>query len=277
MSGVVKGIKKVVKGVGRFVKKYWKPILAVAAVGFTAGLATVGTAGFAAAGGGSGFVSTLGAIGKTMVAGVQAIGGSLGIGKGANLAAFGGTGTATLGTGAAAQALGFAPTGAAGAGTAANLAAGIGAGGVGPTAALANVAAPSAVAPAVAAGLGAGTGAGAAGAAGAGGAGSFLTSPLAGVLMQGGLGLMQGYQQARMLEEQEPRGAWGVDLRNPRASLTPQDFVQPRTPMWSADSWGGGNSRPMQPSGGRPAPALAFNPNDPNSEEWRPERGYFGG
>ncbi len=39
MSGLVKGVKKVFKKVGKFVKKYWKPIAAAVAIYFTAGVA----------------------------------------------------------------------------------------------------------------------------------------------------------------------------------------------------------------------------------------------
>ena len=39
MSGLIKGIKKVFKKVTKFVKKYWKPILAAVAIYFTAGVA----------------------------------------------------------------------------------------------------------------------------------------------------------------------------------------------------------------------------------------------
>lgn len=52
MSGLVKGIKKVFKKVGEFVKKYWKYIVIAVAVYFTAGVALSyfgGTAGFASA------------------------------------------------------------------------------------------------------------------------------------------------------------------------------------------------------------------------------------
>jgi hypothetical protein len=52
MGGLVKGVKKVFKAVGGFVKKYWKPILIAAAIYFTAGIALAAmpaTASFAAA------------------------------------------------------------------------------------------------------------------------------------------------------------------------------------------------------------------------------------
>jgi hypothetical protein len=39
MGGLVKGIKKVFKAVGGFVKKYWKVVAIAAAVYFTAGIA----------------------------------------------------------------------------------------------------------------------------------------------------------------------------------------------------------------------------------------------
>jgi hypothetical protein len=125
-------VKKLVKGVVHFVKKYWKVIVIVALVVFTAGIATVGLAGFssamAAAGGGvGGFFS---AVGSTMIAGVASIGGTFGIGSGVTASTAGGAfatapavmgatasgaAGATLLNGAAAQALGFAPAAKAGA------------------------------------------------------------------------------------------------------------------------------------------------------------------
>lgn len=127
MSGVVKGIGKavkgIVKGVAHFVKKYWKVIVIAAAIVFTAGIATVGVAGFssAMAAAGGGFGGFMSAVGSTMVAGVASIGGSLGIGQGVTASTAGGAFASapvmagvssgaglTLGTGAAAQGLGLA-------------------------------------------------------------------------------------------------------------------------------------------------------------------------
>lgn len=210
MSVIKKGIKKIWKGVRTFVKSYWKQILIAAVVVFTAGLATVGVAGFSAASAaaGGGMAGALSAAGSTMVAGVASIGGSLGIGQGANLAAFGGSGYATLGTGAAAQSLGLA--GANGAMTAGRIAASA------PSAALGGGA------PAALAG-GAGTTASAAGGvtsvaapAATAASGGFLSSPAAGPLLQAGMGMLSSYAQARDQDEQwervKPRGMWGVGL-----------------------------------------------------------------
>jgi len=110
MSKIVKGVKKGLKKVGKFVKKNWKPILAVAAVAFTGGLATVGFAGL------KGAIATkgiLGGIGSTMFAGATSMLGTLGIGSGAagTAAAAAGMQGATLMTGAAAQAMGLASSG----------------------------------------------------------------------------------------------------------------------------------------------------------------------
>lgn len=132
MSAIGKAFKKVVK----FVKKHWKKIVIAAAVVFTAGIATVGLAGFsaAAATAGGGIGGFLSAAGSTMVAGVASIGGTLGIGSGvtattaggafagsaavANATAAGLSG-ATLGSGAAAGAIGIGPSAGAGAAAAA--------------------------------------------------------------------------------------------------------------------------------------------------------------
>lgn len=123
VGGVVHAVKGVVTGAVGFVKKYWKPILMAAAIVFTAGIATVGVAGFssAMAAGGGGFGGFMAAAGSTMTAGVASIGGSLGIGSGVTASTAGGafanagimSGLApgaglTLGSGAAAQGLGLA-------------------------------------------------------------------------------------------------------------------------------------------------------------------------
>jgi hypothetical protein len=145
VKGVVKAVKGVVKGVTKFVKKYWKQIVIAAAIVFTAGIATVGIAGFssAMAAAGGGFTGFMSAAGSTMVAGVASIGGSLGIGSGVTASTAGGAFAAapvmsgvaagsglTLGTGAAAQSLGLAAS-TYGAGAGAAGAAGGAAGGAG--------------------------------------------------------------------------------------------------------------------------------------------------
>lgn len=113
MSAIKKGVKKI----GKFVKKHWKTIALVAAGVFTAGIATVGVAGFtgamSAAGGGlTGFLS---ATGSTLWAGATSIAGTLGIGSGAQgtAAAYGAAAGhgGTLTTGALAQSLGFTSAG----------------------------------------------------------------------------------------------------------------------------------------------------------------------
>jgi len=110
MSKIVKGVKKGLKKVGKFVKKNWKPILMVAAVAFTGGLATVGFAGLQGAIAANG---VLGGIGSTMFAGATSMLGTIGIGSGAagTAAAAAGMQGATLMTGAAAQAMGLASSG----------------------------------------------------------------------------------------------------------------------------------------------------------------------
>lgn len=81
MSKVVKGVKKGVKKVGKFVKNHWKPIVTAGAVAFTAGLATPG---FGFAGMQSAFANNgiLGGLGSTMWAGAKGLAGSFGIGQG---------------------------------------------------------------------------------------------------------------------------------------------------------------------------------------------------
>lgn len=226
MSGLVKGVVKRAKKGLKFIKKHWKKIVIAAAIVFTAGIATVGFAGFgaasAAAGGGvGGFLS---AAGSTMAAGVASIGGTLGIGKGAALAKFGGTGYATLGTGAAAQSLGLAGSNAAmTAGRAAGLA-----GSSATTAGQAGygVLANSANAAPAAGWNGAAQLAGPA-AAPAGATGGFFQNN-AGTLLQAGMGLVNGYMQGRAQDEQwertKPRGMWGVGLNgtpNAQPSFSP--------------------------------------------------------
>jgi len=107
MSKIKKGIKKV----GKFIKKNWKPIVAVAAGLFTAGIATVGTAGFSGAmsAAGGGLTGALSAAGSTMWAGATGLAGTIGLGSGASGAAATASGMtgSTLLNGAAAQAMGF--------------------------------------------------------------------------------------------------------------------------------------------------------------------------
>lgn len=240
-------VKKAVKKVGKWVKKNFKYIVIAAALVFTAGLATVGTAGFASASAaaGGGFAGALSAAGSTMVAGVASIGGTLGIGQGANLAAFGGSGYATLGTGAAAQGLGLA--GAQGTMTAARTAqmaaaAPSAALGGGPPAALAGAGAAPSAAPSAMAGTSALSGAPAAAPA----AGGFLSKPATGMLLQAGMGLIGNYMQARQQEEEwdriKPKGYFGVGLNGtpdaqgplPGAPRDAQGNIQP---MWSTASF----------------------------------------
>ena len=112
MSGVVKGVKKVFKTVGKIVKKVWKPLVIAAAVYFTAGaaLSYFGAAGAAGAGAGGAFA------GASAGAGAAA-----GVGAGAAGAAAAATAAATTAAGA------FAGAGA-GAGAAAGVGAGVGGG-----------------------------------------------------------------------------------------------------------------------------------------------------
>jgi hypothetical protein len=240
-------VKKAVKAVGRFVKKYWKQIVIAAAIVFTAGIATVGVAGFssAAAAAGGGVGGFLSAAGSTMVAGVASIGGTLGIGQGASLAGFGGTGYATLGTGAAAQAMGLAGSNAAM--TAGNLArtAPAAALGGGPPAAMAGGAGTSAATAAgrtvvTAPGLAGNAASTAAGTATR--AGGFLSNPNAGIFLQAGMGLIGNYMQARQSEEEwdkiKPKGYWGVGLNGEADAQgplmgAPRDAQGNILPMWT--------------------------------------------
>ena len=71
-------IKKAIKKVTSFVKKYWVQIAMIALIVFTAGvMSPLGFAAFSAPGG-----TFLGAVGQTMAAGVAQIGASVGIGSG---------------------------------------------------------------------------------------------------------------------------------------------------------------------------------------------------
>ncbi len=73
-------VKKALKKVWNFVKKNWKTIVLVAAIAFTAGVATIGFGAFA---GVTGPATFLQAVGSTMWAGVAGTAGSMGIGPGA--------------------------------------------------------------------------------------------------------------------------------------------------------------------------------------------------
>ena len=97
MSFIKKGLKKV----WGFVKKHWVKIVMVAAIAFTAGIATIGVAGFQAALA-TGNIFT--AVGSTMWAGVTGIGASMGIGSGPGVGAAWGGGQAGMGYGVAATA-----------------------------------------------------------------------------------------------------------------------------------------------------------------------------
>jgi len=88
-------IKKTIKKTWKFVKKNWKMIVIAAAIVFTAGIATIGFAAFAAASGTVG--GFFGAVGTTMWAGVAGIAGTMGIGSGAVVP----TSTATIAAGTA--------------------------------------------------------------------------------------------------------------------------------------------------------------------------------
>jgi hypothetical protein len=262
-------VKKAVKAVGKFVKRYWKQIVVAAAIVFTCGLATVGTAGFSAAmgsasaAGASGVGAFFSAAGSTMVAGVASIGGTLGIGQGVTAATAGGAfasapvmaGVAggaglTLGTGAAAQGLGMASSTYA---PAASMSAGGGvAGGVGSGGA----AGAAGKGITVGGGVSGGVGTGAAGGAAAAASGGFLSSPYAGVAIQAGMGLINGYMQARAADEEwervKPRGFFGVGLNDtpslegplPGAPRNAQGQIQP---MWDANSFQ--RPQPPQPAG----------------------------
>lgn len=116
MSFVSKGIKKA----WGFVKEHWVEIAIVAAIVFTAGVATVGfgafaaatEAGIAAGGAGMGFGGFMGAVGTTMWAGVAGAAGSMGIGAGATVP----TTTATIAAGTAGTNVGLGAAWGAGAG-----------------------------------------------------------------------------------------------------------------------------------------------------------------
>lgn len=179
-------IKKAVKKVWNFVKKHWKEIVMVAAIVFTAGIATVGMAGFQAAmaAGGGGIGGFFSAVGSTMWAGVTATAGSMGIGSGAAVGA--GTPFAAAGIGGGAAHVGLGAAMGAGGGF------GLGAAGkAASAAAMSSAAEQAAVAGMIpAGGIGVeGTGIGVGSAAYEAGAGAAATVPSAGAgLMPGATG-----------------------------------------------------------------------------------------
>ena len=108
MSGIKKAVKKVFRGAKKVLKKVAKPALIIGGTFFASGLALGGFKGFTSLMESSG--SIFSAVGKTMAAGAQAIGGALGIGEGVSAELLGDMGLAegtTLGSGAFAQTLGF--------------------------------------------------------------------------------------------------------------------------------------------------------------------------
>lgn len=112
MSGIKKAVKKVFRGAKKVIKKVAKPALIIGGTFFASGLALGGFKGFTSLMESSG--SIFSAVGKTMAAGAQAIGGALGIGEGVSSELIGEMGLeagTTLGSGALAQSLGFDTTG----------------------------------------------------------------------------------------------------------------------------------------------------------------------
>lgn len=107
MSRVARGISRGVRRVARVVKNNWKPIVMVGAALFTAGIATVGMAGFQGA---MASGNLLTAVGSTIKAGAGSLLGTVGVGSGASGVAASSAGMqgATLLTGAGAQSLGLA-------------------------------------------------------------------------------------------------------------------------------------------------------------------------
>ena len=238
-------VKKLVKGAVKFVKKNWKAIAVAAAVVFTAGIASVGVAGFMTAASGGGITGALSAVGSTMAAGASAIGASLGITTAAAPAAGAAAGGSSLvGAGLTVPS-----------GLASSLAAAAPAA-TGSLATGAGVLAPA---------FGGGTLAGSASAlsAAAGGAGSisqtltpivkktalqsFMSSPLAGPVLMGGINaLTAGGGQA----SDRPIAVYGVnaDRGKPKKkfgqNLTPEDmevqgqFFDPQT--FATPNAGGG-------------------------------------
>ena len=253
-------VKKVVKKVGKFIKKNWKKIVIAAAVVFTAGLATVGMAAFSGASGFGGFMA---AAGQTLVAGGQAILGTVGIGSGVSvgtgaggaLSAFKG---ATLLNGTMAQTLGLATrasTGASAAAAGANVGSAVGVysgpgssmiGGGGSLFGGGTTAAQTAARAAAAGSMGppstlaAAGGGGAAGAgAGAGAGASTTAAPAGGGLFRQALvgaipGAISAYANGRAAEQQaedeKPQQFWGVDLKTGENHYQSLSDEQPSPP-----------------------------------------------
>jgi len=229
----IKAVKKTIKSVTKFVKKHWKTIVVVAAVVFTAGVATLGAGAFmsqmAAAQGFTGFMST---IGSTMYAGATAALGSLGIGGGAAGSAAAAANVTGYGLGAGMGLGGGYGLGAAGSAAAAKAAA-LPLSGISPLMSSANALSPLAssaglpstgaslaVNPATGKAVGTMFQAGSA-AAGAAPAATGLPAKAAGffnndltkaALVNTGGQMLSGYAAAKASEEEDPKGYWGVDL-----------------------------------------------------------------
>lgn len=221
----LKAVKKVVSGAWKFVKKNWKTIALVAIGVFTAGLVVGGWAAFSEVAAAQGFWH---AVGSTMYAGVTAIGGTLGIGPGAQgaVAVAGNVQGAGLFSGHLAAALG---SESAKAGIAQQAAAAAAAPGPGVSlTGLGEVATPALRAPTAAIGtktatpivgsggggtglmeFGADVGAGEATKAGGGFFGGDLAK--AALISTGGQ-VAANYFGAKATEEDDPLGFWGVDL-----------------------------------------------------------------
>lgn len=107
MSGIKKAGKKIFRGAKKVIKKIAKPALIIGGAFFASGLALGGFSGFGQLMNNSGI---FGAVGKTMAAGAQAIGGALGLTEGVSSELLGQMGLeegTTLGSGALANTLGF--------------------------------------------------------------------------------------------------------------------------------------------------------------------------
>jgi len=212
-------IKKALKKIWEFVKEYWVEIVMVAAIVFTAGIATVGWAAFAEVMAAEGLMS---AVGSTMWAGVTATAGSMSIGSGASGAAATAGGVQGMGLGAAAgwggSGLGLGVTGGEYAANAAAL-------GVAPSSAAINTAnagiaqgLTAAEAEAAGAKVGAGVIKGAAAEEAAVAAGGAGMSTGKAMLLQTGLtaagAVASGYAEGKAIEERLaqniPKAAWGV-------------------------------------------------------------------
>lgn len=266
MSKIFKKIGKAVKGVVHFVAKHWRSIALVAAVAFTAGVATVGFQGISTAfanavapiaEGGLGmnsFTAALKVAGSTIWAGATATAGSLGFGSGAQgyVAAQAGLQGATLGTGALAAKLGgkTAAINMAGAPTNSVAAGGSGlatsAGGqLAPSLSTPGVTRPdllakakeiSQVAPAPSAinpatgkvALDTGTGAVTPTVVKQPLLKSIASNPM---FMYGALGAAQGYFQGKAAEQQIPLAAWGQNISGPEPSYVFPGQMNPATGM----------------------------------------------